>query len=138
MIFIEIVFAPPAPNRMPSSDSRASLCFDPDYDEDDCEHLSDTIVSDFISFIIFSFVSFTRFSQFQIDNLTESEPTSAILSFCQRKFLLPYVNLLGLVGLRPITIDSTECTTCMSHLQTIFVVTMLIAGYVIQYVTNFR
>lgn len=79
-----------------------------------------------------------KFTISKIDDLTDSEPTSVILSFCQRKFLLPYVNLLGLVGLRPITIDSTDCATCVSHLQTGFVTAMLVAGYFIQYSCDFR
>ncbi|XP_031630461.1 uncharacterized protein LOC116345334 isoform X2 [Contarinia nasturtii] len=73
-----------------------------------------------------------------IDYLIDSEPTSAILSFCQRKFLLPYVYILSLVGLRPITIDTSDLVAYLGHIQTVFVVVILTTGYFIQYFSYFR
>ncbi|XP_037042344.1 uncharacterized protein LOC119078748 isoform X1 [Bradysia coprophila] len=73
-----------------------------------------------------------------IVDVTESEPTSIVLSFCQRRFLLPYVNILGVVGLRPITVDSSQCSIWFGHLQTLFVIVLLLIGYLIQSFTGFR
>lgn len=54
------------------------------------------------------------------------------------QFLLPYVNMLGLVGLRPITIDTSDWSACLGHVQTIIVVALLTTGYFIQYLSCFR
>lgn len=46
--------------------------------------------------------------------------------------------MLGLVGLRPITIDASDWTACFSHLQTFLIIVMLTAGYFMQYLSGFR
>lgn len=54
------------------------------------------------------------------------------------QFLLPYVNVLGIVGLRPITVDSSLCSIWFGHLQTLLIITLLLIGYLIQCFTGFR
>lgn len=54
------------------------------------------------------------------------------------QFLLPYVNILGLVGLRPITIDSSDLVAYLGHIQTVIIVVILTTGYFIQYYSYFR
>lgn len=63
---------------------------------------------------------------------------SSFFSFDEVQFLLPYVNILGLVGLRPITIDSSDLVACLGHIQTIIIVVVLTTGYFIQYFSYFR
>lgn len=53
------------------------------------------------------------------------------------QFLRPYVCILGLVGLRPNAVDVDLCTL-LGHLQSIMVLTLLLAGYVLQYLSGFR
>ncbi|XP_053686147.1 uncharacterized protein LOC128735688 [Sabethes cyaneus] len=72
-----------------------------------------------------------------IDELTEVEPTSIILRYCKRKFLRPYVCILGLVGLRPNAVD-VDLGTLLGHLQSIMVLVLLLGGYVLQYLSGFR
>lgn len=72
-----------------------------------------------------------------IDEITELEPTSMILRYCKGKFLRPYVCILGLVGLRPNAVDVDLCTM-LGHLQSILVLMLLLAGYVLQYLSGFR
>ncbi|XP_058466926.1 uncharacterized protein LOC131439654 [Malaya genurostris] len=72
-----------------------------------------------------------------IDELTELEPTSVILRYCKRKFLRPYVCILGLVGLRPNAVD-VDLSTLLGHLQSIIVLVLLIGGYTLQYMSGFR
>ncbi|TMW43670.1 hypothetical protein DOY81_011250, partial [Sarcophaga bullata] len=46
----------------------------------------------------------------QIDDCqSEQEPTSAILNYCQKKVLRPYVAILSIVGLNPISTDASKC-----------------------------
>nr|XP_029729564.1 uncharacterized protein LOC109414804 isoform X2 [Aedes albopictus] len=52
-------------------------------------------------------------------------------------FLRPYVCILGLVGLRPNAVDVDLCTL-LGHLQSIMVLMLLLAGYVLQYLSGFR
>ncbi|KAJ6649583.1 hypothetical protein Bhyg_04821 [Pseudolycoriella hygida] len=73
-----------------------------------------------------------------IVDVTESEPTSIVLNFCQKKFLIPYVNILGIVGLRPITVDSSPCSIWFGHLQTLIFMILLFIGYTAQCFTGFR
>lgn len=54
------------------------------------------------------------------------------------QFLLPYVNILALVGLRPITIDASDWIIFLGHIQTVLTVVLLAAGYFVQYFTHFR
>lgn len=72
-----------------------------------------------------------------IDEITESEPTSVILRFCKKEFLRPFVCILGLVGLRPNAVDR-DLATLLGHLQSITVLALLLAGYVLQYLSGFR
>lgn len=67
-----------------------------------------------------------------------AESTSAMLHFCKRRFLLPFVHLLGLVGLRPMSVEASEWNFWLGHVQTLCVLTMLLFGYVLQYVASFR
>lgn len=48
------------------------------------------------------------------------------------------MNILGLVGLRPITIDSSDLVAYLWHIQTIIIVFTLSTGYFIQYFSYFR
>ncbi|XP_062698132.1 uncharacterized protein LOC109414804 isoform X2 [Aedes albopictus] len=52
-------------------------------------------------------------------------------------FLRPYVCILGLIGLRPNAVDVDLCTL-LGHLQSIMVLMLLLAGYVLQYLSGFR
>lgn len=54
------------------------------------------------------------------------------------QFLLPYVNILGFAGLRPITIDSSDFVACLGHIQTMLMVVVLTTGYFVQYFSYFR
>ncbi|XP_055621559.1 uncharacterized protein LOC129765355 isoform X4 [Toxorhynchites rutilus septentrionalis] len=72
-----------------------------------------------------------------IDELTVLEPTSVVLRFCKRKFLRPYVCILGLAGLRPSTTE-VGCCSLLGHLQSIMVLALLVIGYVLQYLAGFR
>lgn len=72
-----------------------------------------------------------------IDEITESEPTSVILRYCKKKFLRPFVCILGLVGLRPNAVDR-DLATLLGHLQSITVLALLLTGYVLQYLSGFR
>lgn len=72
-----------------------------------------------------------------IDDIAD-EPTSAILDYCKRKFLRPYVQILGLVGIRPMSVDTTAFQAFISHLQTVIIFTLLCIGYFLQYFASFR
>ncbi|XP_055535584.1 uncharacterized protein LOC129724603 isoform X2 [Wyeomyia smithii] len=72
-----------------------------------------------------------------IDEITEVEPTSVILKYCKRRFLRPYVCILGLVGLRPNAVD-VDLGTLLGHLHSIIVLLLLLGGYVLQYLSGFR
>lgn len=67
-----------------------------------------------------------------------AESTSAMLYFCKRRFLLPFVHLLGLVGLRPMSVEASDWSFWLGHVQTLCVLTLLLFGYVLQYVASFR
>ncbi|KAL1404558.1 hypothetical protein pipiens_005308 [Culex pipiens pipiens] len=53
------------------------------------------------------------------------------------RFLRPFVCILGLVGLRPNAVDR-DLATLLGHLQSITVLALLLAGYVLQYLSGFR
>ncbi|GAB0086997.1 uncharacterized protein DMENIID0001_012450 [Sergentomyia squamirostris] len=78
------------------------------------------------------------------DRLSESgfrplaEPTSQILEVCKKKFISPYVHLLGFAGLRPRNTDSRDCLTCLGHIQSVLIIVVLLAGYTLQYLLSFR
>ncbi|XP_046636007.1 uncharacterized protein LOC124314721 isoform X2 [Daphnia pulicaria] len=82
----------------------------------------------------------------EIRDLLEYNPpqpfsTSAVLNYCQRKMILPYTRLLGLLGLRPLLGDFNDQTLALSAINKIhlFLVTcFLIFGYVMQLLTCYR
>lgn len=74
----------------------------------------------------------------QIDDINDSEPTSAILDYCKRKFIHPYVYLLGIIGLRPNTVDRPDVVTYLGHIQSSIVLFVLVLGYFLQYTLSFR
>lgn len=74
---------------------------------------------------------------FQISAFQEIEPTGAILSYCKQKFHRPFVLMLSIAGLKPMSIDP-DWTTILGHVQTILVLVFLILGYVTQFVFGYR
>lgn len=68
----------------------------------------------------------------------EHEPTSALLNYCKRKFLRPYVAILTLVGLNPISTDMSNVRACCSYVQTLMVLFVLLMGYVLRYLCGYR
>ncbi|EDW73711.1 uncharacterized protein Dwil_GK19607 [Drosophila willistoni] len=68
----------------------------------------------------------------------EHEPTSAILDYCKRKFLRPYVAILSLVGLNPISTDMSNVRACCSYVQALMVFFALLLGYVLRYICGYR
>lgn len=83
---------------------------------------------------------------FKIRDLLEYNPpqpfsTSAVLNYCQRKMILPYTRLLGILGLRPLLGDFNDQTLALSAINKIhlFLVTcFLIFGYIMQLFTCYR
>lgn len=74
-----------------------------------------------------------------IDDIeTELEPTSAMLYLCKQRFLRPFVHLLGMVGLRPMSVEASDCSFWLGHLQTLLVLATLLFGYALQFVASFR
>lgn len=66
---------------------------------------------------------------------------SAVLHYCKCKILRPYLRLLGFMGLRPLTIDNSDVSTCLELfglIYTVQVVLFVIAGYILQYMACFR
>lgn len=84
------------------------------------------------------FLNFLKLSFKQIDDINESEPTSAILDYCKRKFIHPYVYLLGVIGLRPNTVDPPDVVTYLGHIQSSIILFVLLLGYFLQYTLSFR
>ncbi|XP_046810886.1 uncharacterized protein LOC111679980 isoform X3 [Lucilia cuprina] len=72
------------------------------------------------------------------DYQNDHEPTSAILDYCKRKVLRPYVAILSLVGLNPISTDTTRCKAYLSYLQCTILIIILLFGYFLQYLTAYR
>ncbi|XP_073813464.1 gustatory receptor-like Holozoa isoform X1 [Musca autumnalis] len=68
----------------------------------------------------------------------QNEPTSAILDYCKRTFLRPYMIILSLVGLNPISTDTTKCRSFLSYFQCLSLVVVLIFGYFLQYLSSYR
>ncbi|XP_017087387.2 uncharacterized protein [Drosophila bipectinata] len=68
----------------------------------------------------------------------EHEPTSALLDYCRRKFLRPYVAILTLVGLNPISTDMSNVRACCSYVQALMVLCVLLVGYVLRYICGYR
>ncbi|XP_065369809.1 uncharacterized protein GrlHz isoform X2 [Calliphora vicina] len=86
-----------------------------------------------------SFCFIHRWNLAQTDDYqNDHEPTSAILDYCKRKVLRPYVAILSLVGLNPISTDTTKCRTYLSYLQCCILVIVLVFGYFLQYLSAYR
>ncbi|XP_046810885.1 uncharacterized protein LOC111679980 isoform X2 [Lucilia cuprina] len=52
--------------------------------------------------------------------------------------LRPYVAILSLVGLNPISTDTTRCKAYLSYLQCTILIIILLFGYFLQYLTAYR
>jgi len=82
----------------------------------------------------------------EIRDLLEYNPpqlytTSAVLNYCQRKMILPYTRLLGLLGLRPLLGDFSDQSitySAINKLHLFLVTCFLIYGYVMQLFTCYR
>lgn len=68
----------------------------------------------------------------------DNEPTSAILDYCKRKFLRPYMTILALVGLNPISTETTQLKACLSYLQAMLIMVIICFGYFLQFLVSFR
>ncbi|XP_060654627.1 uncharacterized protein LOC132790186 [Drosophila nasuta] len=68
----------------------------------------------------------------------EHEPTSALLNYCKRKFLRPYVAILTVVGLNPISTDMSNVSACCSYIQALVILCVLLMGYVLRYLCGYR
>lgn len=67
--------------------------------------------------------------------------TSAVLHYCKNKILRPYLRLLGVMGLKPISNDDAErCSVlCVfTNLHTFQVTIFMCIGYILQYMACFR
>ncbi|XP_012236805.1 uncharacterized protein LOC105680294 isoform X1 [Bombus impatiens] len=67
--------------------------------------------------------------------------TSAILHYCKHKILRPYLRLLGVMGLKPISNDDSQRCTCyciFANLHTCQVAIFMCIGYILQYMACFR
>lgn len=69
----------------------------------------------------------------------ECSSISSILRYCKHRVLYPYLKLLGVMGLKPWTEDDT-CAffRILNKLWVVFVILLLITGYILQFVTCFR
>ncbi|CAG7837483.1 unnamed protein product [Allacma fusca] len=80
----------------------------------------------------------------QMREFAMDEPTgvSGALRYCKRRILFPYLRLLGVMGLKPtLNPESTENGLCLIILNRVYfllVVLLLLAGYVLQYLSCFR
>lgn len=54
------------------------------------------------------------------------------------QFLRPYVAILTLVGLNPISTDMSNARACCSYVQALMVLCVLLAGYVLRYLCGYR
>ncbi|XP_033201086.1 nucleolar protein 10 lethal (2) 34Fd [Bombus vancouverensis nearcticus] len=67
--------------------------------------------------------------------------TSAVLHYCKHKILRPYLRLLGVMGLKPISNDDSQRCTCyciFANLHTCQVAIFMCIGYILQYMACFR
>ncbi|CAL7942769.1 unnamed protein product [Xylocopa violacea] len=67
--------------------------------------------------------------------------TSAVLHYCKHKILRPYLRLLGVMGLKPMSSDEAErCSfLCIfTNLHTFQVIVFMCIGYILQYMACFR
>lgn len=52
--------------------------------------------------------------------------------------MLPYVQVLGLVGLRPMPVDAPDWSAWIGHIQTLIVIVLLMIGYILEFLASFR
>ncbi|XP_076167924.1 uncharacterized protein LOC143147001 isoform X2 [Ptiloglossa arizonensis] len=67
--------------------------------------------------------------------------TSAVLHYCKHKILRPYLRLLGVMGLRPMSSDDSDRYSCyciLVNFHTFQVTIFMCIGYVLQYMACFR
>lgn len=66
---------------------------------------------------------------------------TAVLHFCKNKIVNPYLRLLSIMGLRPLSLEPPERCSLLeifSHYYTLQVIGLMIMGYVLQYMACFR
>lgn len=64
---------------------------------------------------------------------------TAVLNYCKSKILKPYLRLLCIVGLRPLsTHENQPCIEFFSYYYTCQVIFFMIIGYILQYMSCFR
>lgn len=74
----------------------------------------------------------------------EHSRTSAILNYCKKKILHPYLRLLSVIGLRPVCEElapehtSFYCKTFLNYIYFMVVLFLLIGGYILQSLSCFR
>ncbi|XP_037954802.1 uncharacterized protein LOC119684760 [Teleopsis dalmanni] len=73
-----------------------------------------------------------------MDDSELTEPTALILNYSKHKFLRPYLIILYIVGLSPISTDLSQCRRVLSHLQTLLIFLLLVFGHFLQYLCSFR
>ncbi|KOC67762.1 hypothetical protein WH47_11163, partial [Habropoda laboriosa] len=67
--------------------------------------------------------------------------TSAVLHYCKHKILRPYLKLLSVMGLKPMSSDDSEWCSCyclLANLHTLQVTIFMCIGYILQYMACFR
>lgn len=65
---------------------------------------------------------------------------TAILQQCNVKVLKPYSRLLTLVGLQPVSFsyNTYSCWNITAHIYTVFIIILVLFGYILQYMSCFR
>lgn len=66
---------------------------------------------------------------------------TAVLHFCKNRIVNPYLRLLSIMGLRPLSLeppDRCSLLEILSHYYTIQVIGFILLGYVLQYMACFR
>ncbi|XP_077298201.1 gustatory receptor-like Holozoa [Arctopsyche grandis] len=67
--------------------------------------------------------------------------TSAVLFYCKSKILYPYLKILAVMGLRPVSLNqihSSRFIRIISHYHTFQISLLICLGYVLQYMSCFR
>ncbi|KAG7212659.1 hypothetical protein KM043_012940 [Ampulex compressa] len=71
----------------------------------------------------------------------ENLSTSAVLHYCKHKILIPYLRLLGVMGLRPTSSDDSDHFSrycILANFHTFQVTVFMCIGYILQYMACFR
>lgn len=66
---------------------------------------------------------------------------TTVLEYCKSKILNPYLSFLSFVGLRPWVCEIQESRHCLklfAHVYVLFVILLLLVGYILQYMACFR